>query len=366
MQLIDEDVAQGGRGFVALEELLVFENMKELFVGAGTATGNEKQLEIVADALRESTQLELSLGERSVRRREPLPDRDEYYAAVAAVEQNASLVEASDPVLDLAQQQLQLRKPAVDLLHRARADLQEGISLYLSGDHKGAQQLFRYCRVKMTARGEHIDDARPVGLGHPMFARDGSCSLTRAEREKRGCYRDASQVNMAVCQLSIAAANDNDPEMLAAALRTLQQIRRKNTRLLDVDPMPGDGNLHRDLLDDTVEMLALKASAQLIAAEVALALGQQDQARSYLRDCARVYAAASKNAAVPLEHAAQSWMPDVLVQQRPLVSTRSLLQALLPTKIELLFSQTHSLSLDINWKFILRPTRWQTWRSQML
>eukprot|EP01043_Picozoa_sp_COSAG02_P074264 COSAG02_NODE_14792_length_1235_cov_3.648768_1_plen_411_part_11 len=208
MQLIDKDIAQGGRGFVALAELLVFENMKELF--AGVATDNEQRLEIVANALRESMQLELSPSERSVRRLEPLPDREKYYAAVAAVE-NASLAEASDPVLDLAQQQLQQRKPAVDLFHRARADIQHGIMLYVSDDRKAAQQLFHYCRVKMAARGQHNDDGRPVGLGHPMFARDGSCALTRAEREKRGCFWDASRLNIAVCQLSIGVANDNDP-----------------------------------------------------------------------------------------------------------------------------------------------------------
>ena len=83
MQLVDKDVAQGGRGFVALAELLAFENMKQLFAGVGTATDNETRLEIVADALRESTQLELSPNERSVRRLEPLPDREEYYAAGA-------------------------------------------------------------------------------------------------------------------------------------------------------------------------------------------------------------------------------------------------------------------------------------------
>ena len=203
-------------------------------------------------------------------------------------------MEASDPVLDLAQQQLQQRKPSVDLFHRARADLQDGIRLYLCGDCKAAQQLFHYCRVKMAARGEHNDDGRPVGLGHSMFERGGSCSLTRAERDKRGCFWDVSQLNIAFCQLSIGVASDNDPEMLTAALRALQQIKRKGSRLLDVDPTPGDGNLHRNLLDDTVETLTLKASAQIIAAEITLALGQQDQARRYLRDCERVYTAASR------------------------------------------------------------------------
>jgi hypothetical protein len=303
MQLIDEDVAQGGRGFVQLEELIRFEKMKEHFTRAHVPADSDRRVQVAADALRESTQVELSPSERSVRRREPLPDRDEYQMAIRAVEENASLVEVSEPVLDLALQQLQERKPAVDLFHRARADLEDGIGLYRSGDYAEAEQLFTYARIKMVAKGEHDNDhdkRRPVGLGHSMFQSSGSCPLTSADRLKRFCYLDASQLNLAVCQLSIACATTDDGHLplstddsamtLNVALQTLKQIKPKRTRLLDVEPTPGEGNLGRDLLDDTVEMLVLKASALLIAAEVTLAQGQLDQARDYLRDCDRVCA----------------------------------------------------------------------------
>ena len=293
MQLIVADIAQGGLGFVELSELITFSMMQEHLA---CIQDEGSRLAAVVHALRESTEVEISLDERAVRRRKPLPDPEQYRAAIAAVEQDASLVELSDPTLDLALQELRQRQQPIALFHRALLDLHDGTKLYLSGDFGRAKACFWRCFWKMVSSNEGSETKKPAGLGHP------SIHLTVDQRHKRETLINISKVNRAACLLSIGRLDADGVDSIKEAHETLAT----HSRLLDVRPRVGEGRRQRDVLDDaTTEMLTLKASAQLIAAEATVALGRLEQAKAYLSDCERVIKAASKRWGK--ENAVRAW-----------------------------------------------------------
>jgi hypothetical protein len=206
MELINEDVAAGGLGFVPLAELMEFGQVKELL--DNTLPPHEQTL---SAALRDSALLEISPDGLAVRRNEPIPTQADYRAMQDFINDKASQVALSGSAVEMTLSELQLRCEKARLFRMAQKKLEKATVAALHADtidqFTAARKMFGHSRHHLLGR------ERDLCLGAAEFLRDGPHSLVFEERHKRRQLLNACRINVAICDLDIIhSLNRLEPE----------------------------------------------------------------------------------------------------------------------------------------------------------